>query len=162
LFVGWAVGAPLAGYFSDYTGRRLLPLMVGALGSLASISVILYMPGLSYLSLNLWMFAYGVFSGTEIIIFIMAKENSGANLSGTVFAVANMIVTLGGVIFQPLVGSLLDKFSNGQMRGVEHVYSTIDYQLALSLLPVSLLMVMIAGFFLKDSTAQTSHRNTAA
>lgn len=152
MFIGWAVGAPLAGYLSDKTGRRVLPLVIGALMSLVCISIILYCPRLSYTALNVLMFFYGVFSATEIIIFIMAKENSGAELSGTVFAAANMIVTLGGVIFQPLVGSLLDKFSSGQMVAGEHVYSVVDYQLSLSVLPVSLLLVMVAAFFLKDRT----------
>jgi len=153
MFLGWAVGAPLAGYFSDRSGRRVLPLVVGAFMSLVCISVILYCPGLSYVALNVLMFFYGLFSASEIIIFVMAKENSGAELSGTVFAAANMIVTLGGVIFQPLVGSLLDKFSNGQLVGGEHVYSVIDYQLALSVLPASLLLVMVAAFFLKDKSS---------
>ena len=103
------------------------------------------------------MFFYGLFSATEIIIFVMAKENSGAELSGTVFAAANMIVTLGGVIFQPLVGSLLDKFSNGQLVNGEHVYSVIDYQLALSVLPACLLLVMVAAFFLKDRSSFRPH-----
>lgn len=150
MFLGWAVGAPLAGYFSDRSGRRVLPLVVGAFMALLCISTILYWPGLSFASLNVLMFFYGLFSATEIIIFVMAKENSGAELSGTVFAAANMIVTLGGVIFQPLVGTLLDKFSKGQLATGEHIYSVIDYQIALSVLPVSLLLVMVAAFFLKD------------
>ena len=153
MFIGWAVGAPLAGYFSDKSGRRVLPLVIGAFMSLVCISLILYCPGLSFVTLNVLMFFYGLFSATEILIFIMAKENSGAELSGTVFAAVNMIVTLGGVIFQPLVGSLLDKFSNGQMVAGEHVYSTVDYQLALSVLPASLLLVMVAAFFLKDRSS---------
>ncbi len=155
MFLGWAVGAPLTGYFSDRSGRRVLPLVIGALMSFVCISTILYVPGLSYTSLNILMFLYGLFSATEIIIFVMAKENSGAKLSGTVFAAANMIVTLGGVIFQPLVGTLLDKFSNGQLVGQEHVYSVVDYQLALSVLPVSLLLVMVVAFFLKDKAHAT-------
>ena len=154
MFLGWAVGAPLAGYFSDRTGRRVLPLVIGAFMSLVCISIVLYCPGLSYVALNALMFFYGLFSGTEIVIFIMAKENSGAALSGTVFAAANMIVTLGGVIFQPLVGSLLDKFGSGQQVAGVHVYSVIDYQLALSVLPVSLLLVMVAAFFLKEKSVR--------
>jgi len=153
MFLGWAVGAPLAGYFSDRSGRRVLPLVIGAFMSLVCISIILYLPGLSYVALNVLMFFYGLFSASEIIIFIMARENSGAELSGTVFAAANMIVTLGGVIFQPLVGSLLDKFSSGRLVGGVHIYSIIDYQLALSVLPASLLLVMVAAFFLKDRSS---------
>ncbi|MCP0913739.1 MULTISPECIES: MFS transporter [Legionella] len=150
MFLGWAVGAPIAGYFSDRSGRRVLPLVLGAFMSLICISLVLYWPGLSYVALNILLFLYGVFSATEIIVFVMAKENSGAKLSGTVFAATNMIVTLGGVIFQPLVGKLLDKFGDSGVVGGEHIYTVVDYQVALSILPLSLLMVMIAAFFLKD------------
>jgi len=150
MFLGWAVGAPIAGYFSDYSGRRVLPLVTGAVLAMICISLVLYCPGLSYTSLNILLFLYGLFSATEIIVFVMAKENSGALLSGTVFAATNMIVTLGGVIFQPLVGTLLDSFGDSGVVQGEHIYTVVDYQLALSILPLSLLMVTIAAFFLKD------------
>lgn len=150
MFLGWAVGAPVAGYFSDRSGRRVLPLVIGAIMGLICISLVLYRPGLSYVTLNVLLFLYGAFSATEIIVFIMAKENSGAQLSGTVFAAVNMIVTLGGVVFQPLVGKLLDSFGDSHVVAGEHIYSVVDYQLALSILPISLLLVTILAFFMKD------------
>lgn len=150
VFLGWAVGAPIAGYLSDRSGKRLLSLVLGAILSLICISLVLYFPGLSYVHLNILLFLYGVFSATEIIVFIMAKEYSGAQLSGTVFAVTNMIVTLGGVIFQPLVGKLLDTFGDSGIVGGEHIYTVVDYQVALSILPISLLMVTILAFFIKE------------
>lgn len=150
MFFGWAVGAPLVGYISDCTGRRVLPLVAGAILSLICVSLVLYYPSISYVPLNILLFGYGLFSSTEIIVFIMAKENSGAKLSGTVFAAVNMIVTLGGVIFQPLVGKLLDVMNDSHVINGEHIYTVIDYQLALSVLPLSLLIVMILAFFMKD------------
>lgn len=150
VFLGWAIGAPIAGYVSDITGKRVFPLVVGAILSFICISLVIYCPGLSYLNLNILLFLYGLFSGTEIIVFIMAKECSGAKLSGTVFAATNMIVTLGGVVFQPLVGTLLDTFGDSGIVSGEHIYTVVDYQVALSLLPISLLVVTILAFFLKD------------
>ncbi|CDZ75756.1 putative MFS-type transporter YhjX [Legionella massiliensis] len=150
MFLGWAVGAPIAGFYSDSSGRRVLPLVVGAVLAFICISIVLYYPGLSYTWLNILLFLYGVFSATEIIVFIMAKENSGAKLSGTVFAAVNMIVTLGGVVFQPLVGKLLDTFGDSGIVAGEHIYTVVDYQLALSILPISLLFVTILAFFMKD------------
>lgn len=151
MFLGWAVGAPIAGYLSDLSARRVLPLVLGAIASFMCVCMVLYYPGLSYTSLNILLFFYGVFSGTELIVFIMAKENSGAELSGTVFAATNMIVTLGGVIFQPLVGTILDTFGDSGIVHGEHIYTVIDYQVALSILPISLLLVIVAAFFLKDT-----------
>lgn len=153
VFLGWAVGAPIAGYFSDTTGRRVLPLVVGAILSLICISIVIYFPGLSYVSLNILLFLYGFFSATEIIVFIMAKECTGAKLSGTVFAATNMIVTLGGVVFQPLVGKLLDTFGDSGIIAGEHIYTVEDYQIALSILPLSLLLVTILAFFIKDHSS---------
>lgn len=151
LFLGWAVGAPVAGYLSDWSKRRVLPLIIGALFSFICICIILYCPGLPHTTLYLLLFFYGVFSGTELIVFIMAKENCAVQLSGTVFAATNMIVTLGGVIFQPLVGKLLDTFGDSHVVNGEYIYSMVDYQIALSILPISLLLVAIAAFFLKDN-----------
>ncbi len=151
MFLGWAVGAPLGGYFSDKTGHRVHFLVGGAFFALLCICAVLYIPHLSYWTLMSLLFLYGVFSGTEIIAFVMAKESSGAALSGTVFAVINMIVTLGGVVFQPLVGFLLDFHAHQSALTGIAIYSVADYQYALLVLPVSLIAVMIIGFFLKDA-----------
>ena len=74
----------------------------------------------------------------------MAKEYSGVKLSSTVFAVTNMIITLGGVIFQPLVGILLDYFKHNA-----NAYTANDYQYALCVLPLSLITILITAFFVK-------------
>lgn len=150
VFLGWAIGAPVAGYISDYTGKRIFLLVTGAVSSLICISLVLYCPHLSYWNLNILLFLYGLFSATEIIVFIMAKECSGAQLSGTVFAATNMIVALAGVVFQPLVGKLLDTFGDSGIIGGEHIYTVVDYQVALSILPISLLLVTILAFFIKE------------
>jgi len=149
MFLGWAVGAPLGGYFSDKTGNRLGFLVGGALGALVTICVLLFATGLSYTTILILLFIYGVFSGGEIIAFVMAKERAGTAVSGTVFAAINMIVTLGGVVLQPLVGYLLD-FSREKSMMHDVIYSAADYQRALMILPASLILVIILSFILRE------------
>lgn len=149
LFIGWAVGAPLSGYLSDKFAQRIIPLMIGAIGGLLSIASILYLPNLSYTSLKVLILAFGLFTSTEILVFAMAKEISGSFISGTVFAVTNMIVTLLGALLQPSVGWLLDYFGNRVWSGDHYVYQVTDYQYALSILPISMsfvILLLVFGF----------------
>lgn len=148
LFIGWAVGAPLSGFLSDKFGSRIVPLLIGAIGGLVSISIVLYAHSLSFNMVKLLILTYGLFTSSEIIVFAMAKEMSGVKIAGTVFAVTNMIVTLVGAIFQPLVGWLLDIF--GQRVWIEdhYLYQVQDYQLALAILPISMLIVILLCSFL--------------
>jgi MFS family permease len=155
VFLGWAIGAPLAGFISDWTRKRIAPLVIGAIFGALSISVVLYVTDLPIFMIKLMLFLYGVFCSAEIIIFIMGKENSDAKLSGTAFAVVNMIVMLGGAIFQPLVGYFLDVVWSGELMGHTRVYATSDYQLVLSILPIGLLLVIILSFFLKENVNKT-------
>lgn len=153
LFLGWAVGAPLTGYLADRLGNRVLLLSASAFMSLLCISFVLYSNNLSFYSLSWLLFLYGVFSGVEIILFLMAKENIAASLSATVFAVTNMIVSLAAVILQPMVGWLLDFSANrGSVITSTHLYTVSDYRFALSIIPVLLIITLIALCFLKDKT----------
>jgi MFS family permease len=149
MFIGWAIGAPISGYISDKFNNRIIPLFVGTTFALLFISIILYSSELSYISLNILMLLYGIFSSTEIIVFIMAKESINKVLPGTIFAVINMIVTLGGAIFQPLVGRMLDVFGSGSIVDEVHIYVAKDYQIALSVLPISLTLTFLALLMLK-------------
>jgi hypothetical protein len=93
---------------------------------------------------------YGVFCSVEVIVFALAKDNCSQELAATVLSAANMISMLGGAIFQPLVGKMLDFFWDGTLDHQIRVYSQADYQLVLSFLPLSLLIVAIIAFFVKE------------
>lgn len=150
LFIGWAIGAPLSGFLSDKFANRVIPLLLGAVGSLISIYFVIYASNLPYWLLNTLILFYGIFSATEIIVFVMAKEVSGVKISGTVFAVTNMIVTLLGAIFQPLVGWILDIFGHGKLVEGHYHYFVEDYQRALSILPLSLVLVIFLCFIVRE------------
>ncbi len=158
MFLGWAIGAPVTGYISDHIKKRVAPLFIGTVLSLICIAIILYVPNISHSALKALIFLYGIFSGVEIVVFIMGKENNTTSLSSTVFAVVNMIVALGGMLLQPMVGALLDMSSKGKLINNMHIYTTHDYQIALSIIPVALLLALGAIACLCDKNKVTPVR----
>jgi MFS family permease len=139
VFLGWAIGGPLAGRLSDVTENRILPMFVGAISCGAIISIILAFPNISHWTLSILLFLFGVSSSVQVIVFAFCRDLSPLKLSGTALALTNMIVMLGAIISQPAIGILLDWVGNKE--GVSKLslsYSLSDYQFALSILPLSM------------------------
>ena len=64
---------------------------------------------------------------------------------------------LGGVIFHPVVGKLLDRHAAVEivMQNGIPVYSAGDYTYALSVIPISLILSIALTFFLKETYCQS-------
>lgn len=154
LFIGWAVGAPIAGYISDRIRRRKTPLVVGGLGSIICLFSVMYLNNLSETTIGLLLFGVGVFSSVEVICFAIGRENSSLAMAGTAMATTNFLITMGSVIFQPLTGKLLDLGWNGVMLdGIRH-YSIETYRMAFVLLPVGLIIALLLTMCLKETHTQ--------
>ncbi len=151
VFLGWAIGGPLAGWFSDHIQRRRLPLIIGAIFTAITICIIFYLPELPKTVLFTLLFLFGVASSAQSIVFAIAKEASPLHLSGIAIAFTNMLVMLGGVLLQPLAGWLLDFKWDGQIIDELRVYSPNAYRFALSAIPLGAILAIIVLFFLKET-----------
>lgn len=151
IFFGWAVGGPLWGWLSDYIEQRRLPLMISSMFSMVFVCLLLYVPGWSLPAIYLLMFGFGVMSSVQILIFAICREVSSMRIAGTAIALTNMIVMIGGSIFQPFVGSLLDKNWTGTLVDGARIYSPLAYEIALSVLPVGILLSIVLTFFIKET-----------
>lgn len=146
VFFGWAIGGPIAGYISDRMQRRVLPLTIGAILATIVSLILLYVPNLSLTAVYTCLFLYGVFCSTEIIVFALGRENSPPELAGIGIATVNMLVMIGGVITQPLIGKLLDLFV-----GAGSAYSTSAFQQAMLLLPIGTFIAVILTYFVRET-----------
>ncbi|MCB1828386.1 MAG: MFS transporter, partial [Coxiellaceae bacterium] len=64
----------------------------------------------------------------------------------------NMFVMLGGFIFQPTIGKILDYMWTGQyLEGGIRFYTTTHWQVALSVLPMGLVLTVLLSLFLKET-----------
>ena len=136
LFIGWGVGAPLFGWFSDRIGRRKAPLLAGLALETLALAALVYVPGLSVPAVAGLCFLVGFLGSAQIVVFALAKENHRPELSGTAIGFVNAMVTGAGALFQPLVGLLLDLAWTGEIVLGAPVYQTETYRLALASLIV--------------------------
>lgn len=164
LFLGFMLGAPTMGFISDKLRRRKLPMFMGAIFAAVVMMVILYVPGLTERNLCVLMFILGLLYSVQAIVFAVGRELSPQEAAGTAIAMTNMLVMIGAMFLQPVVGRLLDWSYRGhhstellgQVLDAEHIrqlYTAHDYQVALSIIPIGILIAAILTFFLKETHA---------
>jgi MFS family permease len=151
VFLGWLIGAPLIGYISDVTYSRKIPILIGCLLSTFFISMIIYIPQMNIGLLYLLLFLSGLSASCEVLCFAVSKENSPNLLIATASAFTNFLTMIGGIVFQPLVGKILDLFWLGQTMNGDRVYSAVSYQYALTILPLAFLLGFILTFWLRET-----------
>lgn len=157
VFAGWLIGSPLNGWLSDKTKSRKRPLILGGFLAAITITIIIFKPlALSFATLCVLLFLFGLFSSTQIICFAISRENNPTHIAATAIGFTNLLIMLGGMIFQPLVGTILDITWTGQIVGGIRLYSAASYQHSFWILPIFILF----GSFLAMLTRETHpHKN---
>jgi MFS family permease len=153
VFLGWAIGGPIAGTISDKLGNRRLPLLVGTLMAALIMCLFLYVPNLSTPVIIVLFIAFGIASSVENICFAVGKESAPANISGTAIAFTNFIVVGIGASAQRLVSKLLDLTSEGPLltNGLA-MFSPEAFKTAMLIMPAGLfLAVLLIACCLKES-----------
>lgn len=150
LLAAWALGGPLLGNWSEKLGRRKpLYLISGALATAGWAGVI-------FLPLPLWLMipllvVIGFASGNIIIGFAWAKESVPLRLMGTASGVVNMGPLLGGVLLQPGIGWLLDKYWNGAEEAGVRLYDAATWQTGFTLLFATVLIALLLVPFIRET-----------
>jgi len=153
LFIGWALGSPLAGYISDRMARRKPALIAATGGGLVCLCALLYLPGLPGAAFPALFFVTGLFLGAMVICFATAREGNRAAVTGVTLAFINMLVTATGALFQPLIGALLDLNWDGALAGGVPLYSPAAYRVAFSVLVIFLAAGLGAAFLVRETRA---------
>ena len=155
LFAGWLIGGPLMGIVSDYYKKRTKIIAYGIIGCFVSLSLILYLQLPLFLTYIL-LFMIGVFSAAELLNFTLAIEMTSLKAKATAAAFTNFIVSLGDSLIQPFVGFLLDLNWTGGIKDGIRVYSPQSYQIALSVLPIALLLALFLLSILNNRLSKNS------
>jgi MFS family permease len=146
LFIGWAVGAPLAGWLSDHLGRRKAPLLLAASLPLLSMVVLFFGPDLSLTTASTLIFFIGLSSSMMVLCFALGREISRPDTHGTVTGFVNAFTVGSGALLQPIIGLMLDWQWDGAMADGVRAYTIDNYNLAfLSLIASGVLGLVCAA-----------------
>ena len=158
MWFGIAVGGPIFGWWTNFIKRRRLPIITAALLGLIMISLILYVPALTRITLAICLFFLGVACSSQAIAFGLVIDNNRPEAVGTASGLINTGIVFSGVALQPFVGLLLDIFWDGQMINGVPCYSFHAYQIALTMLPaLFVLALIIGGFVVKETYCRNQH-----
>jgi sugar phosphate permease len=152
IFIGWALGSPFWGWYSDTIQRRK-PIIVGSsVFSLIFLVFILYGGQfLSFTVLSVMAFFYGFSNVGVATCYAVACELNPAHYSGTALGFTNMASILLGAIFQPAIGKLLDYHWSGQLVDGVRFYTGDDLKATMVALPLCLVLCAVMSCFLKES-----------
>jgi MFS family permease len=155
LFLGLAFGAPVMGWLSDRIKRRKILIYLGCLCGCVLMTVVIYLPTLTPFLAGVLFFLIGLTVGPQTLTFPIARELSPIAIAATAFAFTNLICTLGGTIFQPVIGGLLDLNWAGifDLHHLRH-YNHQNFKIALSVLPIAYIAAFLLTFLLKETHCQ--------
>lgn len=155
-FYGWIISCPIIGAYSDKIKRRRAPLTFTGFFAALLLCAVFYMPGINVNGLYAIFFMIGFCCGAHPLCFALGKENNPIRISGTAVAVTNMLIMLGGAVFQPVVGKLLDLHTTSPIGadGLQ-AYSSADYTFALSIIPIGVALGIFLSIFLKETYCES-------
>lgn len=151
IWIGLAIASPILGWLSDRIGRRVILLSFTAgIGIVCSFIAL-------WVSVPFWLmfvllFGFGIATGGQILSFAVVKDFNRPEVTGTAIGFNNMAVVAGGALFQPFVGWMLSHFWDGKLVNGIPVYSALDYQYALLVVPVCFMLgLIVSTVFIKET-----------
>lgn len=152
MFGGAAIGSPLFTALSDQWRSRRRPIVLGSFLALATNAMIVLVPDIPLMLMYVLFFLTGLVYTAKVLTFSCICEIMPRSMSGISVAMINSIVMLTGAIYHPLIGFLAKNHAErlGSLPD-NYVYSYADYQAALYVVPISILIAVVAGLFIRDT-----------
>ena len=158
IFIGFAIGCPIAGWFSDYIKRRKIIMLAGTLIALISIIGVLYMPVTNSTLLALLMLSFGLGASCFFLCFSMVREIHPVLFAATVLGFMNTFDSICEAITEPFIGKLLDISWHGTLQQGSRLFSISDYHMALMVLPIYFIMALLLLIGIRETYCKQNSR----
>ena len=152
---GMIIGSPIVGFVSDKVLKsRKKVFMICTTGLVAIMALLNVFPsGLPKSVLYLIIFIFAVCSSAIVIIgFTASKELFPVSMAGTSVGAVNLFPFLGGAVYMPLLGWVLDLYP----KTAAGVYSFEAYSKMLLVLLVTSVLALLCTFLMKETLGDRS------
>lgn len=157
LTIGMAVGGPVAAWRAEKIQSYIKVMRVSALITGIIFIGIAHAEYFNLTTIFILLFLAGLTIGAQVLCFTCAKHNSEHKVSGTTMAFTNALVMASGIVFQPLLGLILDLFWDGQVSATGvRIYSHSCYQTSMLAVPACLILSWFLLSFVHE-TYRESH-----
>jgi MFS family permease len=157
IFIGFAIGAPVFGWFSDWLGRRRIVMFWGTMLAALAIVAIVYVPGISFSLLNFLFFFFGFCISSFLLCFTMIREITLPGIAATAIGFMNAFDALLGALSEPLTGKFLDMGWDGTTLNGARVFSVHDYKIAFIILPIFLAVSLLCLLRIKETHCKSAY-----
>jgi sugar phosphate permease len=148
--VGMIIGSPLVSLLSDrvFHSRKKVLTLASTVLFMVLMWLNMFPQDLSRFWLYVAFLIFSMSSAAIVVIgFTTTKELFPVEIAGTSVGTVNLFPFLGGAIFQPIVGRLLDAYP----KAATGAYSLDGYRAMLLLLLGASIIVVASTFFIKET-----------
>lgn len=157
-FLGGCIGTLALGWMSVYVTKRRPIMLWGVLISFFLSLSIIYIPNIPLWMMFVLMLLFGFFCSSYALSFALANRYVSQKAKGVAMGFTNMLcIAIGAPILQPLIGFLLKWSSDSEQMNRLKVYTHHDYSVALSVIPICLLIAFILSFFVVEAPQSGKH-----
>ncbi len=156
IFIGFAVGAPFLGWFSDWIGRRRIVMFWGTAIGLLAISTAIYMPNIAAPMLAFLLFVFGAAISSFLLCFTMIREITQPMLAATAIGFVNAFDAFLGGLSDPLTGKFLDMGWDGKIVDGARIFSVYSYKMAFLAIPAYLVLSLLLLIPIKETYCKPS------
>lgn len=148
VLLGAGLSCPIYGWLSIRLHKRKPLIHISCLSTATLLFLVLYLPLQSAWLTGLILFLIGLCCGAYMLAFTIANELAPPESLSACTGFTNTLGMLSAPLLQPLIGYLLDHFS-----GHSGHYSLSDYQSALLIIPLALILASILSQYLPEKAA---------
>lgn len=153
---GIAVFSPIVGWWSNRINSRRIPLITSAIIAIITSIILIYVDNVPWALDCVVLFFFGAAASAMSVTFGMVQDNMPPSVAGTAVGFNNMAIIGAGVIFQPIVGLLLDANMGTKALEVLPSYTLSDYRHALFIIPLLGVVSLLTSLFLLKETHCTA------